>query len=212
MGTWGSGIYDNDDALDRLADLVEPVCEATAAVQLPVALGLLAWLLPSHLSAAIDHHRARFPAVAADMARWPEDTLAAIEALFADPEAATHERAREAAATEAIGGYSNGPRITPLLRAPGAEAVIDALSVRASEHLDRALRSRDSLSTLAGELAALGILVELATAGFRRPVPARVAMWRAGFDAADRRTREERSFWNTYAARVRRGFDLLAAP
>ncbi len=212
MGTWGSGIYDNDHALDRLAELVEPVCEATSPAQLPVALGLLAWLLPEHLTAAIDQHRTRFLALPADMALWPEDTLTAVEALFTDPEAATHERGREAAATEAIGSYSNGPRIEPLLRAPGGEVVIEALAARAAEHLDRALKSRDPLSTLAGELAALGVLIELATAGFSRPSPARVAAWAAGFDAADRRTRDERSFWDRYVARVRRGLELLAAP
>ena len=41
---------------------------------------------------------------------------------------------------------------------------------------------------------------------------ARVAAWAAGFDAADRRTRDERSFWDRYVARVRRGLELLAAP
>ena len=60
-----------------------------------------------------------------------------------------------------------------------------------------------------GEIAALGVLIELATAGFHRVAPARIAAWRAGFDEADRRTREERSFWDRYVVRVRRGFELL---
>jgi len=209
MGTWGSGIYDNDHALDCLAELVEPFCDAASTSQLPVGLGLLAWLLPSHLSTAIEHHRGQFKAVPADMAGWSDDTLAAIEALLADPEAATQERGREASAVEAIGGYSNGPRIEPLLRAPGAQAVIDALAASAGEQLDRCLGRSDDLYTLAGELAALGVLIELATAGFGRPGAARVAAWRAGFDAADLRTREERGFWDRYVARVRHGFDLL---
>lgn len=211
MGTWGDGIYDNDNALDQLAELVEPFCEAAATSQLPVALGLLAWLLPSHLGTAIEHHRGQFKAVPADMAGWSDDTLAAIEALLADPEAATQERGREAAAVEAIGGYSNGPRIEPLLRAPGGQAVLDALAARASAHLDRFLgASQITLYQLAGELAALGVLIELATAGFHRPAPARVAAWRAGFEAAYRRTPQERQFWDRYVARVHRGFDLLA--
>jgi hypothetical protein len=210
MGTWGSGIYDNDNALDRLAELVEPFCETAATSQLPVGLGLLAWLLPSHLGTAIEHHRGQFQAVPSDMAEWSDDTLAAIEALLADPEAATQERGREAAATEAIGGYSNGPRIEPLLRAPGGQAVLDALAGRAAAHLDRSLGRPSDLYELAGELAALGVLIELATAGFHRPAPARVAAWRAGFDEADRRTVEERGFWDRYGVRVRRGFDLLA--
>jgi hypothetical protein len=209
MGTWGSGIYDNDHALDCLAELVEPFCEAAATSQLPVALGLLAWLLPSHLGTAIEHHRGQFKAVAADMAGWSDDTLAAVEALLADPEAATQERGREAAATEAIGNYSNGPRIEPLLRAPGGQAVLDALAVRAAAYLDRSLGRPTDLRALAGDLAALGVLIELATAGFHRVAPARIAAWRAGFDEADRRTREERSFWDRYVVRVRRGFELL---
>jgi len=210
MGTWGSGIYDNDNALDRLAELVEPFCETAATSQLPVGLGLLAWLLPSHLGTAIEHHRGQFKAVAADMAGWSDATLTAIEALLADPEAATHERGREAAATEAIGGYSNGPRIEPLLRAPGGQAVLDALAARAAAHLDRCLGLKLGLYELAGELAALGVLIELATAGFHRPAPARVVAWRAGFDEAYQRTPQERQFWDRYVARVHRGFDLLA--
>jgi len=210
MGTWGSGIYDNDHALDRLAELVEPFCEAAATSQLPVGLGLLAWLLPSHLGTAIEHHRGQFKSVPSDMAGWSDDTLTAIEALLADPEAATQERGREAAASEAIGSYSNGPRIEPLLRAPGGQAVIEALAARAAGHLDHVLGRTDSLYELAGELAALGVLIELATGGFSRPAPARVAAWRAGFDAADRRTSEERGFWDRYVVRVRHGFDLLA--
>jgi hypothetical protein len=210
MGTWGSGIYDNDHALDRLAELVEPFCEAAATSQLPVGLGLLAWLLPSHLGTAIEHHRGQFKSVPSDMAGWSDDTLTAIEALLADPEAATQERGREAAASEAIGSYSNGPRIEPLLRAPGGQAVIEALAARAAGHLDHVLARTDSLYELAGELAALGVLIELATGGFSRPAPARVAAWRAGFDAADRRTSEERGFWDRYVVRVRHGFDLLA--
>lgn len=209
MGTWGSGIYDNDQALDCLAELVEPFCEAVATSQLPVALGLLAWLLPSHLGTAIEHHRGRFRAVPPDMAGWPDDTLAAIEALLVDPEAATQDRGREAAATEAIGGYSNGPRIEPLLRAPGGQAVLDALAARAAAHLDRTLGRPTDLYELTGELAALGVLIELATAGLVRMAPARVAAWRTGFDEADRRTSAERGFWDRYVARVRRGFELL---
>lgn len=211
MGTWDSGIYDNDHALDCLAELVEPFCEAAATSQLPVGLGLLAWLLPSHLGTAIEHHRGQFKAVPADMAGWSDDTLTAIEALLADPEAATQERGREAAAVEAIGGYSNGPRIEPLLRAPGAQAIIDALAASAGERLDHCLARSGDLYGLAGELAALGVLIELATAGFSRPAAARVAAWRAGFDAADQRTREERGFWDRYVARVRHGFDLLTS-
>ena len=210
MGTWGSGIYDNDHALDHLAELVEPFCEAATTSQLPVGLGLLAWLLPSHLGTAIEHHRGHFKSVPSDMAGWSDDTLTAIEALLADPEAATHERGRESAASEAIGSYSNGPRIEPLLRAPGGQAVIDALAARAAGHLDQALTRQDDLYELAGELAALGVLIELATAGFSRPTPTRIAAWRAGFDAADRRTADERNFWDKYVVRVRRGFDLLA--
>lgn len=209
MGTWGSGIYDNDHALDCLAELVEPFCESAPSSQLPVALGLLAWLLPSHLGTAIEHHRGRFRAVPADMAGWPDDTLAAIEALLADPESATQERGREAAATEAIGGYSNGPRIEPLLRVPGGQAMLDALAERAAAHLDRSLGRASDLYQVSGDLAALGVLIELATANLHRVAPARVAAWRAGFDACDRRTREERGFWDRYVARVRRGFDLL---
>lgn len=48
----------------------------------------------SHLGTAIEHHRAQFKSVPSDMAGWSDDTLTAIEALLADPEAATQERGR----------------------------------------------------------------------------------------------------------------------
>src|SRR5690606_26074648 len=76
--------------------------------------------------------------------------------------------------------------------------------------LDRALRADVDLYELAGDLAALGVLIELTQATLWTPAPARVAGWRAGFDAIDRATKSERGFWWKYVRRVRRGFDLLA--
>lgn len=210
MGTWGDGIYDNDSALDTLWSLVRIDGDEPDAVRLITRIGLLAWLNPVSVRAA-GPLRARVEALGeAALARVPADTRAALGRLLDDPEAATADGSRSQAAEAAIGGYSDGPRIDALLRFPGAQAAIDALADRCAGALDRVMRADRDGYELAGELAALGVLIELAEAGLWRPDAARVQRWRDGLAAIDRRTREERSFWWKYFRRVRAGLDLLA--
>jgi hypothetical protein len=212
MGTWDDGIYDNDSALDELWCFVRIEGDEPDAVRLVARIGLLAWLNPVSAH-RVEPLRARVEALTGEQrGRVPAATWAALDALLNDPEAATRDGSRSRAAHAAIGGYSDGPRIDALLRFPGAQAVIDDLAGRAAGHLDDALRPGSDIYEIAGNLAALGILIELAEADLWRPEAPRVHRWREGLAAIDKSTREERSFWWKYFKRVRLGLDLLAPP
>lgn len=210
MGTWDDGLYDNDSALDELWCFVRIDGDEPDAVRLIARIGLLAWLNPVSVTSGAPDLRARVDGLAdAPRARVPAATWSALQALLADPEAATRARSRSRAAHAAIGGYSDGPRIDALLRFPGAQVVIDALALRCAERLDHTLRPGLDAYEIAGNLAVLGILIELAEADLWRPEADRVHRWREGLAAIDKSTREERSFWWKYFKRVRLGLDLL---
>lgn len=213
MGTWGEGLYDNDSALDELADLVQIDPEERDAARLVAGVGLYAWLLPVNISyQGGGDLPGRVAALAEEVARLPADTQAALRGLFADPEGATAKGTRAPEVEAVIGGYSDGPRIDALLRFPGAAPVIAELAARAAERLTALVAAPNDLYEVAGGFAALGVLIELRQAGLWAPADGQVAAWRVGFDAIDRRTRSERGFWWKYVRRVRRGFDLLAPP
>lgn len=210
MGTWDDGLFDNDSALDTLWDFVKIEGEEPDAVRLAARIGLLAWLNPVSVTHGTAQLRARVEALGEGIATLPEATRVALDALLKDPEAATETRSRTKAAYAAIGGYSDGPRIDALLRFPGAQAVIDELAKDAAETLDRILHAKNDAYEIAGGMAALGILIELAEAGLSRPQASRVDRWREGLAAIDQGTREERGFWWKYFKRARLGLDLLA--
>ncbi|MDC0719231.1 hypothetical protein [Nannocystis bainbridge] len=205
MGTWDDGLYDNDSALDLVGRLVKlPALDAPPS-ELVVGIGLVAWLQPvvlklrgaGHVEAALAHGEA-----------LPADAREVLAGLARDLEGGLAVRSRSAAAKAALGGYNNGTRFDALLRVPGGQAGIDALGERAGEVLDGA--DDGDLYEAAGDFAALGVIVELVDAGLWKPAPARVAEWRARFERADAGSREEREFWDSYAARVRLGFDLVS--
>lgn len=206
MGTWGDGLYDNDSALDELADLVTVDPDAATLV---TQLGLRIWLDPSGLESIFASLTARLDALADDPT-LPADTRAALALVRADPDGSTRAHARSDAVRAVLGGYADGPRIDALLRFPGAQPAIDALGERAAKRLDALLAATTDLYQIAGDLAALGVVLELAQAGLHAVPVARVARWRAGFDAIDKHTKHERGFWWKYVRRVHRGFDLLA--
>ncbi|MCY1059169.1 hypothetical protein [Nannocystis sp. SCPEA4] len=210
MGTWDDGLYDNDSALDLLHDLVEAGDDAGDPARIVARLGLRAWLNPVSVAPG-DRLQAIVDALDdAALATFPEPTRVALAALFRDPEKATKKSSRTRKVTAILGGYSDGPRIDPLLRFPGAAPVLEELAERCAVRLDRTLARKVDLYEVAGDLAALGVLIELTQADLWRPDPARVTRWRLGFDAIDAATTEERGFWWKYVRRVRNGFELIA--
>jgi len=209
MGTWGDGLYDNDSALDLVASMTE-VGQTDDAATLVARIGLGAWLDPTAITCAADALREAVAEQQDGIAALPAGTRASLEALLADPEGCTRDGSRSEPVRAALGGYCDGPRIDPLLRFSGAQPVIEALAESAAVILDETLApSSRNLYELAGGVAALGLVLELAHAGLWRPAHERVAAWRAGFAAADQRTVEEREFWDVYAQRVVQGLALL---
>lgn len=209
MGTWGDGLYDNDSALDLVASLTEVGTPADATA-LVARIGLAAWLDPTAITCATEELRAAVAAHAGGIAALPPGTCEALATLLADPEGNTRDGSRSDRVRAAIGSYCDGPRIDGLLRFAGAQPVIEALGEEAAGILDRALApsSRD-LYDLAGDLAALGLVATLADSGLWRPAAERALAWCEGLAAADRRTGEERGFWDVYVRRVRQALALL---
>jgi hypothetical protein len=216
MGTWGDGIYDNDSALDDVSRLVALSPDERDPVRVVTTIGLLAWLNPSTLTTNVEALNTQVRELDEHaFAALPADTRHALASLLDDPEAGTRASARTPEARAAIGGYCEGPRIDALLRFPGASAVIDELAEQITADLDDTLINRPSgidLYQIAGNLAALGVLIELTQGGFATTDPARLERWRTGFTAIDKATKHERGFWWKYVRRVRSGLDLLGAP
>lgn len=212
MGTWGEGLYDNDSALDHLADLLTIDDDITDIIALTTRIGLAAWLNPVAVCYIKEELDGRVEALSKEFDRLPKETLDALENLLDDPDSATKEGSRKPEARYVMGGYSNGPLIDALLRFPGAKPIIDAFGEDMAKDLDDALapRGRTDLYEASRCLAPLGVLIELAMAGFYQPAPARVEQWREHFAIIDKATKSERGFWWKYVRRVQAGFDILA--
>ncbi|HRI72307.1 MAG TPA: hypothetical protein PK156_49070 [Polyangium sp.] len=212
MGTWGEGLYDNDSALDSLGDLLQIEDEVQDIVELTARIGLAAWLNPTLVICDAGDLKARVDALSGQHERLPEATRQVLATLFADPETALKDGSRKPEAHAVIGGYCDGPQIEPLLKFPAAQPIIEAFGETMAKELDAALAPKkgNDLYQAAGELAPLGILIELSLAGFFQPAPGRVAAWRDGFTVIDKATKSERGFWWKYVRKVQAGFDLLA--
>lgn len=203
MGILGPGIYDSDAARETLHDLVRLPPVASDPAELAVGIGLVAWLNPPKLVRWGEDLIARAEASAGGLPPAARDALAT---LARHPQAVTARGSRSAAATAVLGERCDGPRLDALIRLPGGRGQIDELGERAGRVLDR---QRGSLGAVAGELAALGVVIELAQVQLWRPAPARLAAWRAGFERAVESTGDGRELWDEFVDRVRGGFDLL---
>lgn len=202
MATRGDGLYDNDAALETLGDLVKLPRAGGDPGELAVSIGLVAWLCPRKLVAygedLLVHAESRSAAL-------PQAARDALGVLLRDPRAATASGSRSAAARAVLGDASDGPRLDALVRLPAGRGQIGDIAGRAGRLLDRL---RGPVREIAGDLAALGVVIELAQANLWLPDPPRVAAWRARFDACERSSTGDPSTWEA-RARVRSGFELL---
>ncbi len=202
MATRGDGLYDNDAALAMLADLVKFPPVSGDPAELAVGLGLVAWLCPRKFAAYAEDLLVRAESRSAGLPPGARDALGA---LLRDPRSVTDGGSRSAAARAVLGDASDGPRLDALVRLPAGRGQIDELARRAGRVLDRL---RGPIGEVAGDLAALGVIVELAQANLWLRDPPRVAAWRGRFDACEQASTGDPSTWET-RARVRSGFDLL---
>ncbi|MBO6934444.1 MAG: DUF4259 domain-containing protein [Deltaproteobacteria bacterium] len=205
MGTWGSGIYDNDGALDVHADLTKAEKAADLSVdELAVYAGLKARfdVAPDELAELAAVVRAR----ADELDSLPAEVGAALSALAADPEGTMKARSRSEELREALGGYCDGPHLEALLSHTPGRAVIARLVDRCRETLDN---TWPDLYRAAADLAALGVIIELQSLGAEVD-PDEAKEWLFGYRAARRATSDrDEEFWEEYDERVLAGFRLL---
>jgi hypothetical protein len=202
MATRGDGLYDNDAALDTLGDLVKFPPSGGDPAELAVGVGLVAWLCPRKL---VEYGEELLARAESRSAALPPAARDALGALHRDPRAATGSGSRSAAARAVLGDASDGPRLDALVRLPAGRGQIADLAGRAGRVLDRL---RGPMREVAGDLAALGVIIELAQANLWLRDPARLSAWRDKFDACERASTGDPSTWEA-RARVRSGFDLL---
>lgn len=202
MATRGDGLYDNEAALVTIGDLVKFPPASGDLAEVAVGLGLVAWLCPRKF---VDYGEDLLARVEARSAALPPGARDALGALLRDPRAVTDSGSRSAAARAVLGDASDGPRLDALVRLPAGRGQIEELARRAGRVLDRL---RGPIREIAGDLAALGVIIELAQANLWIRDPPRVAAWRGRFDACEQASTGDPSTWET-RARVRSGFDLL---
>lgn len=204
MGAWGAGLLDNDGALDGLGDLFDGLRPRTDA-QLPVVIGLQAWLQGHVADGTVEALRAR----EAWLVTLPKAVREPLELLLRDHGAFVARHSRPPEVIEVLGTYCDGPRYDALLSVPGAEAVIAELAASTVERLDDLLVSSPDLYEASDAGGYLGVLVELSVAGHWSAPRGAVNEWRRHFDRVDAETTGEREFWDDYVAHVHGALKLL---
>jgi hypothetical protein len=210
MGTWNDALYDNDHALDVLSEMTEGVDVDKSPAHLAVGIGLRVWMAP----ASVEHHgdeiRDALRRHESWLAELPEDARAALHEIASDPKGVCERRASRTPEDRVVlGTYNDGPRVDALFRVPGADAVLRDVAEKCIAHLDELTRHEDAdLYEIAGDLAPLGVLLEMRVVGVRVP-RAKVKAWQAAFGRMDEATDAERAFWDKYVTRVKKGFTRL---
>jgi hypothetical protein len=212
MGTWDDGLYDNDHALDVLPEMTQGIDLDKSPAHLSVGVGLRLWMASSSFDTHSDEVRAAIHRHEGWLLELPEDAREELREIADDPKAVCERRGSRTPEDRAVlGTYNEGPRVDALFRVPGADAVIRDVAERCMAHLDELTRHEDAdLYEVAGDLAPLGVLLEMRAVGVRVP-RAKVKAWQAAFKRMDETTDAERSFWDKYVTRVKKGFARLAS-
>lgn len=212
MGTWGSGLYDNDQALDQLGRWVDAIDLNASDAEQRVGLGLRFWMQPSALGSEAEVVR---PVLETNRAWEHDDAIAAIvRAYLDDPEAATSTPpSRTDETTSVLGTYCAGTFHAPFFSDASAREVLRSAFVDPCVgRLDAMLTwSRNDLTEGVSVLVSAGPLLELLDVGLvgADAIP-NAEGWLSAFDAMLTRTKTERAFWRGYARSVRPGLARLA--
>jgi hypothetical protein len=211
MGTWDDGLYDNDHALDVLPEMTEGVDLDKSPAHLAVGIGLRVWMAPTSLELHGEEIRGALQRHEGWLAELPEEAREALREIASDPKGACERRGSRTTEDRAVlGTYNEGPRIDALFRVPGAHEVIGDVAEKCIAHLDELTRHEDAdLYEIAGDLAPLGVLLEMRAVGVRVP-RAKVKAWQAAFRRMEESTDAERAFWDKYVTRVKKGLTRLA--
>jgi hypothetical protein len=212
MGTWGSGLFDNDHALDVLDELIVVKPRPELVHQL-VNQALKVWtgspsfwldgpdrLDPREFMKPLQRHTKA-------LTKLPPALFELLATMTKSRSLANDRRDRSPEVGTVTGGYRCGWRIDEIFSLPGAVEVVRTVAERNAATLDRVFAST-KLTFYENELTELGVLTVFTELGVRHPV-ARVDAWARGFDAIDARTTDEREFWDEFVGRVRPAFTLL---
>lgn len=206
MGSWGTGLWENDGAVDRVADLIPRVEKAKTAEDLVARVGLTLWLAPAALGQLVDEgelvdHVKRF-----DLASLPAPVRARLRTLA---KGSADDLPRADASPEiaaALGLSTTGEREGLFLDLPHARRLAHELSDRCAAALDTLEGA--TLDEAFEELAPIGLIALIG----ERIDRGRVARWRLGFDHADKATTDQRAHWDEAVERVRPLFNLVSTP
>lgn len=204
MGTWGSGLWDNDSALDALPDLVR-ISPAKETLTLVTAWAVKLWFAqckPAEFSKGIERK-------ASELTKLPKPVFEELVAIVREPRVYEKKTSRLPEHAKVLGGYCDGYFIAPVFELPEVRAVVASHSEKLSLVVDKQLSRKprkDLLYEL--DLTALGLVLSFTRVG-AVPTKERLDAWEAGFDAIDQANTSERGFWDEWRDRVRPSFELM---
>jgi hypothetical protein len=208
MGTWDTGIFDNDQALNTIDKLIQVRPKADLVHRL-VDQGLQLWF------GCTDGGRfmKALQRDTRELTKLPKPLFAALVELTANPTIGARDspgrEARSPKVEAVTGPYRDGWRIDAIFELPGALDVVRGVAERNAVALDKRLsppaKDTDLFECVLTELGVLTVLTELNV----RHAPDRVDAWERGFDQVNAATTAERPFWDEFAARVKPAFAML---
>ncbi len=205
MGTWGTGLFENDKAVDAVLNLVMVKPKTDLGERL-ADVGLQVWFGRIDGKAAMKSLQKD----TRELTKLPKPVFQALTELTSSPESAKSKSNRSAEVSKITGLYASGWRIDPLLElpnvAPVVERVAEANAVKLDARLTAALTSKRELPQ--EPLVELGVLTVLTERGIKHSA-ARVDAWAKGFAALNERTTDDRKFWDEFVTKAQAAFKLL---
>jgi hypothetical protein len=203
MGTWGSGLWDNDSSLDRIGGLIA-VKAGKDLHSILASWGLKLWFgrcEPKEFARAVEKK-------ASEVTKLPKPLFNQLAEIAQRPESFNNKRSRKPEHDAVLGGYCDGFRIDPLFALPEVKTIVATVGERCAARLDQVLTGSRRVSLYEDQLTELGVLLELTNIGLFQDA-ARVARWKQGFAEMNALTTEERNFWDEYSPKVENVFSLL---
>ena len=205
MGTWGSGLWDNDNSLDAVGELIH-VMPGKDLPHLLVSWGLRLWFgqcAPRDLARAVERR-------SKEVIKLPKPLFEELSNIAQRSDTFKGRSSRKLEHGAILGGYCDGYRIEPLFQLPETRAITADLADRLAQRLDSVFTVKKRVTLYEDALVELGVLLELTNVSLFQDA-ARVERWKQGFAEMNALTTEERPFWDGYAANVEKLFAMLVA-
>ena len=213
MGSWGTGLYDSDPALDGLGQLFQ-LLRVNHPHQLISVAALCVWLNPpisfDHklMTALQKEHQSQ--------KSLPSPVHELIDRWVKDPEAFEKNASRSEEVKQILGNYCDGPRHDVLLDLPETQIIIGDLIQLCEGQLDKMFETitnldddADDADTFEGTIANMGVLLELAWVGRYHPSTKTLMNWYKKAQRLDKTTHDERDFFDEYFPKLYQCLELL---